>query len=219
MCYARLPTRLACPSKWVRWGKISSFLTTRGREQGEGGRGREKGGGRREKGTGRREKGKRKKAGRKRDLDPNMRSKCRDIIASWCDYALNQKYKTAERPPSTSTLASRAFQDAAANFSSATLSWVPVTSAGSGFRAGSLMRSDMASAAAFLSLSASSTRTSCFPPTRSLDSFSSSLSPRLNGSFSVSPTGLGSTVDSGCHLLCLLAVAVFSLVLGRGEAP
>ena len=33
-------------------------------------------------------------------------------------------------------------------------------------------------------------------------SFSSSLSPRLNGS--CSPTGDGSTVDSGCHLLCLL---------------
>lgn len=36
----------------------------------------------------------------------------------------------------------------------------------------------------------------------SLRSFSSSLSPRLKGSLSV--IGLGSTADSGCHLLCLL---------------
>lgn len=35
----------------------------------------------------------------------------------------------------------------------------------------------------------------------SLVSFSSSLSPRLNGSFSA--TGEGSTVDNGCHLLAL----------------
>lgn len=35
-----------------------------------------------------------------------------------------------------------------------------------------------------------------------LGSFSSSLSPRLNGSFS--ETGDGSTVDKGCHLLGLL---------------
>jgi hypothetical protein len=57
------------------------------------------------------------------------------------------------------------------------------------------------------------------PPTRSLDSFSSSLSPRLKGSLSVSPIGLGSIVDSGCHLLCLPTGAVLSLAPNFGELP
>lgn len=89
--------------------------------------------------------------------------------------------------------------------SSATLSFVSLDSAG----LGSPMVSDMASAAAFFSRSASSAFAS-LPPTRSLVSFSSSLSPRLKGSLSPSPTGLGSIVDSGCHLLCLLGVGAFS---------
>lgn len=41
------------------------------------------------------------------------------------------------------------------------------------------------------------------PGTQSFVSFSSSLSPRLKGSLSASLTGFGSTVDNGCHLLCL----------------
>lgn len=93
--------------------------------------------------------------------------------------------------------------------SSAILSLVPLVSAGSGFTSGPPMVSDMASAAAFFSRSASSALTS-LPPTRSLVSFSSSLSPKLNGSLSPSPTGLGSTADSGCHLLCLLGVEALS---------
>lgn len=101
--------------------------------------------------------------------------------------------------------------------SSATLSLVPVVSAASGFTSGSPIVPDMASAAAFLSRSASSVLTS-FPPTRSLDSFSSSLSPRLKGSLSASPTGLGSTEDNGCHLLDLPGVGAFSPALGLGES-
>lgn len=94
--------------------------------------------------------------------------------------------------------------------SSATLSFVPLVSAGSGFAVVSPLLSAGASAAAFLSLSASSILIS-FPPTRSFDSFSSSLSPRLNGSLSASPIGLGSTVDKGCHLLCLPDGGAFSV--------
>jgi hypothetical protein len=111
-------------------------------------------------------------------------------------------------------------QDFPANFSSAILSLLPTISAGSGFRDfGSSMLSAIASAAAFLSLSASSILIS-FPPTRSFDSFSSSLSPRLNGSLSVSPIGLGSTVDNGCHLLCFPDGAAFSFAgVTLGELP
>lgn len=58
---------------------------------------------------------------------------------------------------------------------------------------------DIASAVAFLSWSLSGTAVCSLV----LISFSSSLSPRLNGSFSA--TGEGSTVDNGCHLLDLLA--------------
>lgn len=77
------------------------------------------------------------------------------------------------------------------------------------------MLSLIASSVAFLTLSSSSlvpflpassvvlvpadaTTSSSFSE-MGLASFSSSLSPRLNGS--LSPTGLGSTVESGCHLL------------------
>jgi hypothetical protein len=53
-----------------------------------------------------------------------------------------------------------------------------------------------------------------------LDSFSSSLSPRLKGSLSVSPIGLGSTVDNGCHLLCFPDGGAFSLAgVIFGELP
>ena len=86
----------------------------------------------------------------------------------------------------------------------------------------------LASAAAFLSLSASSS--SFFPSfatgagvVTALVSFvsrSSSLSPRLKGSLSA--TGLGSTIDRGCHLLVLPAdpgeVAGLSLGGIRGDA-
>ena len=105
--------------------------------------------------------------------------------------------------------------------SSATLSLFPLVSAASGFTSGPPMLSAMASAAAFLSRSASSV----FTPARSFVSFSSSLSPRLNGSLSPSPTGLGSTVDSGCHLLCLPGVGAlspapdFGLLISSGGPP
>lgn len=90
------------------------------------------------------------------------------------------------------------------SFSTAILSLVPVVSAASSFAPEvPPISSAMASAAAFFSLSVSSILIS-LPPTRSLLSFSSSLSPRLKGSLSVSPMGFGSTVDSGCHLLALL---------------
>src|SRR6266536_27593 len=108
------------------------------------------------------------------------------------------------------------YQDFPINFSSAILSLLPTISAGSGLRVGSPMFSAIASAAAFLSLSASSILIS-FPPTRSLDSFSSSLSPRLNGSLSCTPIGLGSTVDNGCHLLCLPIGAALSLAPILGD--
>lgn len=64
--------------------------------------------------------------------------------------------------------------------------------------------SAIASAAAFLSLSSESSESSSLMPVLSglsLASLSSSLSPRLKGSFSA--MGLGSTEDSGCHLLDL----------------
>jgi hypothetical protein len=63
--------------------------------------------------------------------------------------------------------------------------------------------------AVFFSLSASSALLSF------LISFSSSLSPKLKGSLSASPTGLGSTADNGCHLLCFPADASFAGT--RGE--
>lgn len=60
------------------------------------------------------------------------------------------------------------------------------------------MSPDIASAVACLSCSLSGTVVCSLV----LVSFSSSLSPRLNGSFSA--TGEGSTVAKGCHLLDLL---------------
>lgn len=63
--------------------------------------------------------------------------------------------------------------------------------------------SAIASAVACRTLSVSSILISLLPLVLSLASRSSSLSPRLNGSFSA--IGLGSTVDSGCHLLVLAA--------------
>lgn len=74
----------------------------------------------------------------------------------------------------------------------------------------------MASAAAFRNLSSSSS--TLLPPLSglSLVSLSSSLSPRLKGSFSA--MGLGSTADSGCHLLVLPPEAGASLGPFFGEA-
>jgi hypothetical protein len=73
----------------------------------------------------------------------------------------------------------------------------------------------MASAAACLSLSPSSFFAPP-PPALSFVSFSSSLSPRLNGSLSV--MGLGSTADSGCHLLAFPGAGVPSLAVVAFDA-
>lgn len=75
----------------------------------------------------------------------------------------------------------------------------------------------MASAVACFNLSVSSILISLFPAL-SFISLSSSLSPRLNGSFST--MGFGSTEDSGCHLLVLTALpgAVASLGGSFGDA-
>lgn len=78
--------------------------------------------------------------------------------------------------------------------------------ASSFFALSSTKLSAIASAAALRSLSSASASASSVlaPPLSglSLASLSSSLSPRLKGSFSA--MGLGSTVDSGCHLLALV---------------
>lgn len=76
--------------------------------------------------------------------------------------------------------------------------------------------SDIASAAAFRSRSSSSSTLLPLLSGLSLASLSSSLSPRLNGSFSA--MGLGSTADSGCHLLALPAEPGASFGPFLGEA-